>query len=252
MAAFIHYNNKLCYINEPEVIYINPNKIFFIALVTAMLSCSSTDAVKVESKPQVRNIITAVLPELNQIEDITETKRIGSGIDTSLSLYRNSTTHSMVVDFFSEAAPSDRISMPIIYYADKYDIPFSLAFSLSWVESRFSPKAVNKNYSSIDRGLFQLNNRSFPELSERDFFNPEINTRNGLKYLRYCIDAGGSEIMGLAMYNAGRRRVTTRGAPYSTLVYIGRIIEYRNSLELEFRKYIAEQLEAKMAENQEH
>jgi hypothetical protein len=224
---------------------INPNKLLFIAVITAMLSCSSTDTQTELPVKKENSILAVTIPEL---EDLNEINGDGAVLepasDTSLSLYRHSETHNLVVDFYCGVTGSDRISMPIIYHADKNDISLSLAFSLAWVESRFSPTAFNKNYSSIDRGLFQLNNRSFPKLSVRDFFDPEINARNGLKYLRYCIDAGGSEIIGLAMYNAGRSRVTSSGAPHSTLVYISRIMSFRNKLESEFKDYVRDKLHA--------
>ncbi|UKI53636.1 MAG: transglycosylase SLT domain-containing protein [Treponema sp.] len=62
--------------------------------------------------------------------------------------------------------------MAILEEAEKNDIPLSLAFALAYTESHYNVNAVNKNRnSSIDRGLFQLNNRSFPQLKEEDFFN---------------------------------------------------------------------------------
>ncbi len=82
--------------------------------------------------------------------------------------------------------------------------------------------------------MYQLNSRSFPHLTEQEFFDPQINIPTGLAYLRYCLDAAGNEVAGLAMYNAGRRRVTTTGAPKMTLDYISKILEYAGTLHNEF------------------
>jgi soluble lytic murein transglycosylase-like protein len=83
----------------------------------------------------------------------------------------------------------------------------------------------------VDRGLFQLNSDSFPNLAEPDFFDPLVNAHYGLAHLRWCIDAGGSEIAGLAMYNAGTGRVRSGATPKVTLDYVSRILENRWKIE---------------------
>ncbi len=151
--------------------------------------------------------------------------------DLGLYLYRNPLTRDHITGYLDELTGSSGITDIILRNADKNDIPVSLAFSLAFNESSFNPQAVNKNSSSIDRGLFQLNSRSFPALTEEESFNPEINARYGLAYLRKCIDVGENEIAGLAMYNAGMGRVTGNGTPKMTLDYISKIIEYRKDID---------------------
>ena len=158
--------------------------------------------------------------------------------DPGLKLYRHPPTQDEVEQFYIKLTGSSEISVSILKSADQYEIPLSLAFSLAWVESGFSAQAVNSNPGSVDRGLFQLNSRSFPELKEADYFNPEINAEHGLRYLKRCIDVGGNEIIGLAMYNAGRTRVERGGTPIITLEYISKILEYREDLEREFEKTV--------------
>ena len=87
---------------------------------------------------------------------------------------------------------------------------------------------------SIDRGLFQLNSRSFPRLETQAFFNLSVNAYYGLSHLRHCLDTGGSEITALAMYNAGTNRVNNTGAPRATLDYIGRILDTRSEIDSRF------------------
>ncbi len=154
--------------------------------------------------------------------------------DYVLALYRNPLFHQQVRDFFAEETGSLVITDIILEAAAKQRIPVMLAFSLAWGESRFDPEAVNRNSASIDRGLFQLNSRSFPELSESQFFDPKLNAEHGMKYLRYCLDVGDNRVVALAMYNAGRSRVTDRGAPKMTLDYISKILDYQDGIEERF------------------
>ncbi len=155
-----------------------------------------------------------------------------------LALYREDLTHDHVEEFFVNLTGSEEIALPILYHADRNDLSLSLVFSLSWVESRFSPTAINRNSNSIDRGLFQLNSRSFPHLSELDFFDPEVNASHGTDYLRYSLRHGSDEETALAVYNAGLSRVRRRQIPSSTLVYIDRIMRYKASLEYHFDQHI--------------
>jgi hypothetical protein len=158
--------------------------------------------------------------------------------DPSLVLYRDEATRSLVERFFTELTGSEKITRPILRYADEQEISLFLAFSVAFIESSFNPRAVNRNVSSVDRGLFQLNSRSFPVLKDADFFNPNTSAKYGIAHLRFCLDETGNDIVAIAMYNAGKQRVTARGAPLSTLEYISRYVDYRGKLMSSFREYI--------------
>jgi soluble lytic murein transglycosylase-like protein len=161
--------------------------------------------------------------------------------DSILAAYKNGEAEQ-VLAFFTALCGSSELAALILDNAARYDVAPALAFSLCWEESRYFKYAVNRNTNgSVDRGLFQLNNRSFPELSAEDFFNPEINVRYAMAHLRWCLDKGGSELSGLAMYNVGTGRVDKGGAPKATLNYISRIINYRRGIETLFNAEIAGQ-----------
>jgi len=157
--------------------------------------------------------------------------------DLELYLYRHSATKGIVIDFYSTVTGDMAVTLPILTHAEKNNITPSLAFSLAWAESRYKIRAVNRNAGSIDRGLFQLNSRTFPVLEEGDFYNPEINARHGLAHLRFCLNEGKSEIVALAMYNAGTYGVI-RGTPYSTLKYVAQLMEYKENLEDKFQREV--------------
>ena len=156
--------------------------------------------------------------------------------DPILEIYRDPESRGRVTEFFTGIISSEEIAQAILSNADEFDISPALALALSWEESRLNPRAVNtKNRDgSIDRGLFQLNNRSFPRLELQAFFNPVTNSWYGMSHLRYCLDTGGSEIAALAMYNAGTGRVRNSGTPKTTLDYVSRILDNRREIESRF------------------
>jgi soluble lytic murein transglycosylase-like protein len=157
--------------------------------------------------------------------------------DRILGYYRAESSRSEVLSFFSALVKSEEIAASILDNAEAFDIPPSLAFALCWGESRFNPLAVNRanRNKTIDRGLFQLNGNTFPKLKEAEFFNPRVNAYYGMAHLRWCLDAGGSEVAGLAMYNAGAKRVNAGTTPRRTLDHVSRILEFRKGIESLFQ-----------------
>ncbi|MCX7655264.1 MAG: transglycosylase SLT domain-containing protein [Treponemataceae bacterium] len=159
--------------------------------------------------------------------------------NTILTLYRHTLSRESVISFFEALTHSRFLAESILAYCDQFEVPPSLAFALVWEESRFNPRAVNTNKGSVDRGLFQLNSKAFPNLKEQDFFNPDLNARYGIAHLRWCLDLGGSEVAGLAMYNAGTTRVRADSTPKKTLDYIARVQAFRDGVEDLFNREIA-------------
>jgi soluble lytic murein transglycosylase-like protein len=156
--------------------------------------------------------------------------------DRILEAYRNEPTRDEVVAFFAELTGSRELAAVVLANTAVFDLSPALAFSLCWEESRYKPQAVNteNRNGTVDRGLFQLNSASFPSLEEEDFYNPSINAWYGLSHLRWCLDIAGTEVAGLAMYNAGTSRVRSGGTPKNTLDYISRILKGRQQIEEAF------------------
>lgn len=170
----------------------------------------------------------------------------GKETDSGLEFYRRLITRKAVIDFYADITGNRDVALAILEYADIYNIPLSLAFSLAFNESRYKVRAVNGNSNaSVDRGLFQLNSESFPGFTEEDFFNPYISAKQGLAFLRYCLDIGGNEISALAMYNAGTHRVRNNRTPQMTLNHISRIVTYRRGLEDMFNVKVAAALRSR-------
>ncbi len=217
------------------------NRILILLGVFAVLGCSTIESNatgSVDGIPRFRfSWETRRGPDIDDLH-YENVLNLLEGPQAILALYREDVTHDAVVDFFVALTGSEEIALPILYYADRADISLSLVFSIAWVESRFSPVAVNQNATSIDRGLFQLNSRTFQSLTEEDFFHPDTNTFHAIEYLKWCLRHTDSEEQAAAVYNAGLRRVRAGQTPASTLVYVERLVAFRANLEEEFRRYI--------------
>lgn len=180
-------------------------------------------------------------------EDLTTSFNIavadhGKQFDVGLALYRSVHTRTAVEWFYTNITGDQDVALAILQEADKNNIPLSLAFALAYAESRYRVTAINRNTNaSIDRGLFQLNNNSFPSLVEEDFFDPYISAKYGLSHLRFCLDTAGNEVSALAMYNAGTNRVRNNGTPQMTLNYISIIQNYREGLDSLFETEVVEE-----------
>lgn len=165
--------------------------------------------------------------------------------DPILALFRDPAAKEEVISFFTAIMHSEELARIILNRSEEFDVSPSLTAALSWEESKFNPGAINKNKGSIDRGLFQLNSKSFPNLKTADFYNPDLNAKYGIAHLRWCLDLGKTDVAGLAMYNAGPGRVKSDTTPKTTLDYISRVLEFKAGVddlfarELETRWLIA-------------
>ena len=167
----------------------------------------------------------------------------GEKHDLIREFYVSGKTREQVTNFFTQICNSREIAEVILLHAVANNIPPALAFALAWEESRFIATAVNSHNrnGSIDRGLFQLNSNTFPDMDVQSFFDPQFSARYGMSHLRHCLDAGGTEISALAMYNAGTGRVRSTGAPKITLDYVHRILQNRQRIEAQFKTSLANQ-----------
>lgn len=218
------------------------NRFLLLAGIAAVLGCSTT-AVEVfspeDGSPMQFNFSwDAEDSGPLSPEDYANVLNLLESDRPMLALYREDVTHQAVVDFFVDLAGSEEIALPILYYANRENLSLSLVFSLAWVESRYSPVAINRNATSVDRGLFQLNSRTFRDLSEADFFHPGVNAQHGTEYLTWCMEHTSSDMQAVACYNAGLTRVRAGRTPQSTLIYVDRIGDFRTQLERRFRTYI--------------
>lgn len=207
----------------------------FLALIAGLAFAACTPSPSVNL--QLDSEILALAANADKLPMSIDEK---GGDDTIAAYYKNEGTKKSVVDFFTSLTKSRTIAVAILDNAVKHKVPASLAFAIAYEESRFDPTAKSLNATSVDRGLFQLNSSSFPDLTESEIFDPARNASEGIGYFRQVLDLSGNEVSALAMYNAGRTRVSQRGAPVITLGYISRILNYeRNITSLFTAKVIA-------------
>ncbi len=198
-----------------------------------------TEVANVEEKLENENVELIVEEEKVVKTDTAIARAMQSAViqhskmeDEGLKFYRNPEFKESVVWFYTQITGNAVVADAILTHAEKNDIPLSLAFALAFSESSYNVNAVNKNSNTtIDRGLFQLNNNSFPDLKESDFFDPYVSAKYGLSHLRFCLDYAGNEVAALAMYNAGTNRVRKGETPQVTLNYVSKIINYKNGVD---------------------
>jgi hypothetical protein len=194
-----------------------------VAAMALCVACTPVPHVNLELDSEVLSLAANAKKLPVGIED-------QNSIDTIAAYYGNSGTKQNVVDFFAALTKSTEVAVAILDNAIKHEVPASLAFAIAYEESRFNPKAKNLNATTTDGGLFQLNSSTFPQLTEKELFDPARNAKEGITYFKHILDLSGNEVSALAMYNAGRTRVSQKGAPVTTLDYISRILNYQKNI----------------------
>lgn len=161
--------------------------------------------------------------------------------DPVYALYREDISHAAVVDFFTQIAGDRMIAETILFHAARRRVPIGIVFAIVHTESRFDPTAVNANPTSIDRGLMQLNSRTFRDLTIDDFFDPETNVFHGVDYFVWCLTHNDTLMNAVATYNAGLTRVRAGRIPASTQVYMQRVQTFHRDTMERFVRYIERQ-----------
>lgn len=232
------------------------NRILFLFLLAVLLSCSS-GATFIEQNgafydPRsgvkeafVRPTATELTMERSRLtdKDRARVERTLANKEPGLALYRDPGVRGMVIDYFCSLTENETVALSILYHADHENVPLTLAFSLAWVESRYSPNAVNVNSGSVDRGIFQLNSLSFPYLSDGDFFDADLNVQYGVRHLRYCLDRSHDDARALEIYNAGLTSVLQGRIPASTRSYVHRILQFQRYLVGNFRSFMKKNIQ---------
>lgn len=140
--------------------------------------------------------------------------------------------------FYSNLVQCEEIALLVLTAASEQQIrDVEVLFALMWLESRFDPRAINNNGTSIDRGLFQLNSRVYAQYPEQQFFDIAWNIRTGVQhYATELAIVEGQHRYALHAYNAGRAR--RFNPPAHTRAYAERILRFAQDLRVQKRNYI--------------
>jgi len=164
-----------------------------------------------------------------------------------LTLYRDEQLRPVVVDYYASLTGDRSVALAILEACDDLGINPSLGFSLAWNESKFNPRAVNDNGNTVDRGLFQLNSRTFPRLDKRTVFDPKLNAIRGLRFYKTALARLGSEEKALGYYNSGIGMVSDRALPRSTQAYVKKILADRDRMDRDAIAFIYFSHDARLA-----
>lgn len=146
--------------------------------------------------------------------------------------------HSKNFEFYDQISHNSTITHYIIRECIKQNVPVNLAFAVAGVESRFNPKAINRNKDSSDYGLFQLND-SYRPWPISDFFNIEKNTTEGVRYLKEMLTLfNGDVLKAVAAYNCGPHRVKENKIPKSTKRYVKEVVNVEDQINIGFNNFI--------------
>jgi soluble lytic murein transglycosylase-like protein len=142
-----------------------------------------------------------------------------------LALYRDDHLKPLVVEYYANLTQDRAVTTAILEACDSLDLDPSLGFALAWNESHFNPMAVSYNPDTMDRGLFQLNSRTFSRLDRKTVFDPKSNAQQGLAFYKGVLAKLGTPERALGYYNSGIGMITDRALPRSTQAYVKRVLE---------------------------
>lgn len=139
-----------------------------------------------------------------------------------------------------------RVVSAIYQYSEGLNKDF--LFALAEHESGFCYNSTNENVDkrtgrvvSTDRGIFQLNSRSYPGLTTEEFYQIELNVMYGIQHIRGELAYNkGNARKALWSYNAGRSRLNA--PPEITIRYANIILARTQALRVARETFVQEKL----------
>lgn len=133
----------------------------------------------------------------------------------------------IALGFYNEETKNPEVTKKIIDNAIEFEIPINIAFALAFVESTYNINAINDNGTSIDFGLLQLNNKTFPNAIN---YTIEQNIEEGFNYLKNIKEEFNSWEISFILYNAG----LIKNVGNHSLQHMKKIIEKEKELDEKF------------------
>lgn len=188
-------------------------------------------------------------------EIVYEVKTIQSQISFHINYYtrleindylqnrlENNKNPKEIFDFYNRIIRNEEVTFYLIHYAFHYDIPLHLFMALSWAESRFNPRVINRNKNnSYDYGVMQLNSNTFghviTEFGRGYIFSIKNNIDLSGFYFRDRYNFLNAWPLAIMAYNCGIRRVKNGHIPESTVYYMSRILEKEREFDRLFNEF---------------
>ena len=218
-------------------------EIGLMAIAILLLSAYSPDFIRAEEFHGLNNaLIPTPIMELAPMEGYSF-----SNFQLDLKTFQ---LQELERQYYASLTGDIKIVDSIIAY-NRGRMPLDLLFAMIERESRFNMYATNTNVDdetgeilSVDRGLFQLNSLSYPDMVESDFFNLDINIPTGIGHIvGDYVWADKNLKMALYAYNAGRTKVEDNRVPRSTYEYAEYIVQRSSEIALAKKQFIKRELD---------
>ena len=136
-----------------------------------------------------------------------------------------------VIQLYTPSTGDAHLAGSIVRFAITYEIPVSLLFSIISVESKFDPKALNRNSNgTVDYGLMSLNSKTFKKYTPEQLYHIDTNLKLGCEYLLWLKKRYGTWGEAVIHYNG----LYTKGAGS----YMVKVMEGERDFERLFNNYL--------------
>jgi hypothetical protein len=197
----------------------------------------------------VTNITISIMLYLHQpkiIEkEIIKLRHItGMNINKELQWHFENGYADVVYDFYEDYIGNRNNTIALVNSALLHGIPLHKSIGQSWTESTHKANAIGYNYyksgklRSVDRGIKQGNEYTFPKASPIKMLDPYYNLawcdayyRSDYEYFQK-INTKLSWNRATISYNRGRSRLDERG-----LIYLQSVLDYEQYLDEQFNLY---------------
>jgi soluble lytic murein transglycosylase-like protein len=143
------------------------------------------------------------------------------------------------IEFYQDLTHNKTITKIIINEAIKRHLPINFVMAVVFNESAFDPNAENYNLETVDRGLFQLNSGSFPDLTYSEIFDIRRNVYEGCLYLRALYDQyNENPILTVYAFNAGMGKIASGKIKIRTLIHTEKIMMAYRYLDFQYTYYV--------------
>jgi len=143
-------------------------------------------------------------------------------------------------NYYLKETKDAELTFYTLWFCDIYTVPVSLAFAVCKQESGYCLKKWNinydkdGNYSSIDRGFYQLNSRTFKNLKWIDFYTAKTNCKYGIEHLSQAINYTNENYRhAIYIYNGGIGNFINNRIKQITLDHAQRILLHKFNFDMQ-------------------